>query len=192
MALEDIFRALDEQADKECEDILATARAQAEAILADAEEQAAGICSACVEHTESAMQRKTAKQTNAARLEGKKKVASVKEAAVSDAFEKSAERLASIRTRDTYPGIFKSLVSEAFAGVSGDMVLLVDPSDEALARQALDELGVDAEVRTELSTSGGVAVLTGNGRIMRRNTLEDRLDKVRNFIQSDVAEILFS
>ncbi|MFU8891792.1 MAG: V-type ATP synthase subunit E [Anaerosomatales bacterium] len=192
MALEDIFRALDEQADKECEDILATARAQAEAILADAEEQAAGICSACVEHTESAMQRKTAKQTNAARLEGKKKVASVKEAAVSDAFEKSAERLASIRTRDTYPGIFKSLVSEALAGVSGDMVLLVDPSDEALARQALDELGVDAEVRTELSTSGGVAVLTGNGRIMRRNTLEDRLDKVRNFIQSDVAEILFS
>ncbi|MDF1542680.1 MAG: V-type ATP synthase subunit E [Anaerosomatales bacterium] len=192
MALEDIFRALDEQADKECEDILATARAQAEAILADAEEQAAGICSACVEHTESAMQRKAAKQTNAARLEGKKKVASVKEAAVSDAFEKSAERLASIRTRDTYPAMFKSLVSEALAGVSGDMVLLVDPSDEALARQALDELGVDAEVRTELTTSGGVAVLTGNGRIMRRNTLEDRLDKVRNSIQSDVAEILFS
>ena len=192
MALEDIFRALDEQADKECEDILATARAQAEAIVADAEEQAAGICSACVEHTESAMQRKAAKQTNAARLDGKKKVASVKEAAVSDAFEKSAERLTSIRTHDTYPGIFKSLVSEALKGVSGDMVVLVDPADEALARQTLGELGVDAEVRTELTTSGGVAVLTGNGRIMRRNTLEDRLDKVHSSIQSDVAELLFS
>lgn len=192
MALEDIFRALDEQADKEREDILATAHAQAEAIEADAEEQAAGICSACVEHTESAMRRKAAKQTNAARLEGKKKVASVKEAAVSDAFDKAAEQLASIRTRGTYPGVFKSLVSEAIAGVSGDMVLLVDPADEALARQVLSELGIDAEVRAELSTSGGAAVLTGNGRIMRRNTLEDRLEKVRHFIQTDVAEILFS
>ena len=192
MALEDIFRALDEQADKEVEDILATARAQADAIVADAEEQAAGICSACVEHTESAMQRKAAKRTNAARLEGKKKVASVKEAAVSDAFDQAAEQLASLRSRDTYPVVFKALVSEAVAGVSGDMVLLVDPADEALARQTLGELGVDAEVRTEITTSGGVAVLTGNGRIMRRNTLEDRLDKVRHSIQSDVAEILFS
>jgi len=192
MALEDIFRALDEQADKEVEDILATARAQAEAIEADAEEQAAGICSACVEHTESAMQRKAAKQTNAARLEGKKKVASVKEAAVSDAFDKAAERLVSLRTSDTYPAVFKSLVSEAMAGVSGDVALLVDPADEALARQTLGELGIDAEVRAELSTSGGLAVLTGNGRIMRRNTLEDRLDKVRHSIRSDVAEILFS
>jgi vacuolar-type H+-ATPase subunit E/Vma4 len=192
MALEDIFRALDEQADKEVEDILATARAQAEAIEADAEEQAAGICSACVEHTESAMQRKAAKQTNAARLEGKKKVASVKEAAVSDAFDKAAERLSSLRTSDTYPAVFKSLVSEAMTGVSGDVALLVDPADEALARQTLGELGIDAEVRAELSTSGGVAVLTGNGRIMRRNSIEDRLDKVRHSIRSDVAEILFS
>lgn len=192
MALEDIFRALDEQADKECEDILATARAQAEAIEADAEEQAAGICTACVEHTESAMQRKAAKRINAARLEGKKKVASVKEAAVSDAFDKAAEKLASARTLPTYPAVFKALVSEAIAGLTGDMVLLVDPADEALARQVLGELGVDAEVKADLTTSGGVAVLTGNGRIMRRNTLEDRLDKVRHSIQSEVAEILFS
>ncbi len=192
MALEDIFRALDEQADKECDDIVATARAQAEAIKADAEEQAAGICAACVEHTESAMKRKAAKQINAARLEGKKKVAAVKEAAVSDSFAKAADELASVRARDMYPGVFKSLVSEAVAGVSGDVVLLVDPSDEALARRTLDELGIDAEVRAELSTRGGVAVLTGNGRIMRRNTFEDRLEKVRHSIQSDVAEILFS
>lgn len=192
MALEDIFRALDEQADKECDDILATARAQAEAIKADAEEQAAGICTACVEHTESAMQRKAAKQVNAARLEGKKKVAAVKEAAVSDSFAKAAEKLASARTLPAYPGVFRALVEEATAGLTGEMVLLVDPADEALARQVLGELGVDAEVKADLSTTGGVAVLTGNGRIMRRNTFEDRLEKVSHSIQSEVAEILFS
>ncbi len=192
MALEDIFRALDEQADKEREDILATARAQAEAIKADATEEAAAICSACVEHTESAMQRKAAQLTNAARLEGKKKVASVKEAAVGDTFGKAAERLDSARDHDSYPRVFKALLSEALAGVSGDVVVLVDPADEALARETLADIGVESEVRPELSTSGGVAVLTGGGRIMRRNTFEDRLEKVRNSIQSEVAEILFT
>ena len=192
MALEDIFRALDEQADKECEDILSTARAQAEAIVADAEEQAAGVCQACVDHTATAMERKSTKQINAARLEGKKKVASVKEAAVSEAFDKAADSLSSARSQASYPAVFKVLVQEAIAGVTGDMVLLVDPADEALGRQVLDELGVDAAVKADLSASGGVAVLTGNGRIMRRNTFEDRLDKVRHSIQSEVAEILFS
>ncbi|MDY0087660.1 MAG: V-type ATP synthase subunit E [Coriobacteriia bacterium] len=192
MALEDIFRALDEQADKDVEDILATARAQAEAIEADAEEQAAEVCSASVERTESAMRLKAAKQINAARLEGKKRMASVKEAAVSEAFDKATAALASVRTRPDYPVIFKVLVQEALAGVSGDQVLLVDPADEALARQVLGELGVRAEVKADLSTSGGVTVLTGNSRIMRRNTFDDRLEKVRHSIQSEVAEILFS
>lgn len=192
MALEDIFRALDEQADKECEDILATARAQAEAIEADAAEQAAGICAACVEHTGTAMQRKATKQVNAARLDGKKQIASVKEGAVGDAFDKAAESLASVRNQPSYPEVFKALISEAAGGLSGEMTVLVDPADEDLARRTVADLGLDAEVRAELSTSGGVAVLTGGGRIIRRNTFEDRLDKVRNSIQSEVAEILFS
>lgn len=192
MALEDIFRALDEQADKDVEDILATARAQSEAIEADAEEQAEAVRSAAVERTEAAMRLKAAKQINAARLEGKKGMASVKEAAVSDAFDKAADTLKSVRNRPDYPAIFEALVREAIAGVSGEKVLLVDPADESLARQVLDKLGVDAEVRAELSASGGVAVLSGNGRIMRRNTFDDRLDKVRHSIQSEVAEILFS
>lgn len=192
MALEDIFRALDEQADKDVEDILATARAQAEAIEADAEEQAAAVRSASVERAESAMRLKAAKQTNAARLEGKKKMASVKEAAVSDVFNRAGDALVSVRTRPDYPAIFKALVQEALAGVTGDKTLLVDPADEPLAREVLGEVGVSADVKSDLSASGGVRVLAGGGRIMRRNTFDDRLDKVRHSIQSEVAEILFS
>jgi vacuolar-type H+-ATPase subunit E/Vma4 len=79
MALEDIFRALDEQADKECESILATARAQAEAIVADAEEQADGHLLGVCRADRAAHAAKASKQINAARLEGKKRVASVKE-----------------------------------------------------------------------------------------------------------------
>ncbi len=192
MALEDIFRALDEQAQKECEDILSAARAQADAIAEDAADQAGGICTECVDQTDTAVRLKAAKTTNAAKLEGKKSVAAVKETAMDAAFDKAGARLASIRGTDAYAGILEMLTAEAAAGVTGEMAVLVDPADEALAKQVVAGLGIQAEVRPELSTSGGVVVVTGNGRIVRRNTFEDRLEKVKQTVQSEVAEILFS
>ena len=192
MALEDIFRALEEQAQKEREDILSAARAQADAIAEDAAEQAEGICTGCVEKTDASARLKAAKALNAARLESKKKVAAVKDVAVGDSFEAAAERLATIRGTDRYAEVFRALTEEAISGVEGETVLLVDPADEDLAKRTLSDLGVEVEVRPELATSGGVVVLLGGGRIQRRNTFEDRLEKVRQTAQSEVAEILFS
>ncbi|HET6498587.1 MAG TPA: V-type ATP synthase subunit E [Coriobacteriia bacterium] len=192
MALEDIFRALDEQADKECEDILATARAQAAAIVADAEEQAARTCSACVERTESVMRRKAAQQVNAARLDMKKRVAAVKQESIDEVFVRAGDALAEVRSSAIYPDVFRVLAREAVDGVPGNMALMVDPADEALARAVSAELGLDVEVRSVLSTAGGAAVETGGGRIVRHNTFEDRLEKVRDSMQSDIAEILFT
>ncbi len=44
----------------------------------------------------------------------------------------------------------------------------------------------------DLDTAGGLVVDTGGGKIIRRNTLEDRLDRVSQFLQADVARVLFS
>ncbi len=192
MALEDIFRALEEQAESECEDILAAARAQAETIAEEAVEQAKNICTACVDTSGANMRMKASKRINGARLEAKKRVAAVKEAAVTDAFETAARRLESMRGSDGYETLFRSLLDEALAGVKGDPTVLVDAADADLAMRVLAELGVDAEVKPEIATAGGVVVVRGGGRILRRNTLEDRLEKVRQSVQSDVAEILFT
>ncbi len=43
MAIEDIFRALEEQADAECKEVLDNAKVQADAILAEAREEAEAI-----------------------------------------------------------------------------------------------------------------------------------------------------
>lgn len=192
MALEDIFRALEEQAQQEREDILSSARAQAEAIAEDAAEQAEGIRAGCVEKSEAAAGLRAAKAMNAARLDAKKQVASVKDEAVNSAFDAAAERLAAMRSSDGYDEVFQALAKEALDGVEGEAALLVDPADEDRAKRVLTELGAEAEIRPEISTSGGVVVLVGNGRVSRRNTFEDRLDRARQTSQSEVAEILFS
>jgi len=192
MALEDIFRALEDQAQQECELILQVARDQAQAIAEDAADQAETIRANRVEEAERTTRHKASQSVNSARLESKKRVAAVKEAGVSVAFDDALKSMGSLRTTSGYPAIFKALVEEAVSGLEGEMEVWVDPADEALAKSTLADLGLTASVRPEIKTSGGVVMTISDGRIMRRNTIEDRLEKVRLMAQADVAEILFS
>lgn len=191
MALEDIFQALEEQADKEIEEILQDARDQAEAIEEDADDEAQSVRQRLLDEMERVTKSEGTRTTNAARLESKKQVAAIKQEAVSEAFDAALVKLGSERSSDGYPAIFRALAEEALEGVEGDAEVLVDPADVTLAQSTFSDLGFSAEVKGELETAGGLVVLMHDGRIMRRNTFEERLEKVRNLIQSDVAEILF-
>ena len=91
-----------------------------------------------------------------------------------------------------YEALFSALAAEAFDGVSGPVTVHTAPADTALAEQAAAAAGLSAEVVGDLESAGGLVVDTGGGKIIRRNTLEDRLDRVTQFLQADVAKILFS
>ena len=51
-------------------------------------------------------------------------------------------------------------------------------------------MGLEGSVSPTLETIGGVVVAYEDGRIVRRNTFESRLDKVRGLAQAKVAEVL--
>ena len=192
MALEDIFRALDEQADEECEQLLREARDHGDVILADAEDEAETIRSNRIADAERITRSRAARSMNAAKLDARKRVAAVKEQAIEAAFARAESLLKGTRSSERYPAAFRALVNEALSGIEGDVEVIVDPADETLAKGTLADLGVNEHVRTDLSTAGGLVVVLPGGRITRRNTLEDRLGKVREHAQASVAEIIFS
>ncbi|MBE0477325.1 MAG: V-type ATP synthase subunit E [Coriobacteriia bacterium] len=192
MALEDIFQALEEQAKADCDQILSGARDQAASIAADCEVECDAIRRKHVEQREREVRAQVGQALNAARLDARKAVAAMKEEAVGRVFDNTREALGSVRSSGEYASLFRSLLEEAVSGVDGPFEVLVDPADVALAGESLRGLGLNAEVRGEISTAAGVIVTTDDGRVSRRNTLEDRLDKVRQSAQARVAEILFS
>jgi vacuolar-type H+-ATPase subunit E/Vma4 len=192
MALEDIFRALEEQAAKDSEAVLVEARAHADAIVEEAEHEAARTRDARVADAARNAKLSSAQDLNAAKLEARKKLAAVKDVAVGGVFEDATAELKKTRGAAGYQATFRRLADEALESVVGEFSVLVDPADVELATAVLREKGLSAEVRGDLSTSGGLAVSTDGGRVMHRNTLEDRLDKLRGMAQADVAEILFS
>lgn len=192
MAIEDIFRALEEQADRDIEAIMAEAREHAQAILEDARREAEQVREQQIAEAREQARLRTAQSLNSVRLEVRKQIASAKERAVARVFEQAREELARARERDDYPQVFKALLEEALAGVLDEFEVLVDPRDVDLARSVLAELGLDAPVSSGIVTDGGVVVALDGGRVLRRNTFEDRLEKYESASQADVAGILFA
>jgi len=192
MALEDIFRALEEQADRDVEAVLAEARAHATAIREEAEREAAFARENRVADAERTAKARSAQDLNSARLDARKRVAAVKERAVRQVFDDALSSLGTIRARADYASVFRALIDEAIEGVEGEYELLVDPADAELARQIVAEKGLSVAVKPEISSAGGVVVSLQSGSVTRRNTFEDRLDKLRGLAQADVAGLLFA
>src|SRR5450759_3733095 len=169
MAIEDIFRALEEQADEECRMILEGAKAQAKGIEEEAREEAKRIRDRRVEVADVSVRARAQHLLNAARLENRKATAAAKD--------------------DGVEGVF---AEAALNGVEGGVVVRVAASDAKLATATLAELGHKGEVEADLDTTGGLVVVSNGGTVIRRNTFEDRVLKARPLVQSQISETLFA
>lgn len=192
MAIEDIFKALEEQADGEVNQILHAATVQADSLEHEARDEAERITKSRVAAADEAVRAKAAKALNAARLQVRRDQASVRDGAVDAVFEEATRMLAALHGSAEYERVFKELAREALAGLTGDCELHVAAPDAALAEKVAAELGARCTVVPKLETVGGLVVAFSGGRIVRRNTFESRLDKVRGLAGAKVAEVLTS
>lgn len=191
MAIDDILRALDDQAQADCDETIGEAREHAKLILEEAERQAKQVHETFVHQVERVANAEASKKVNAARLEAKMTVSSVKGDGVTSVFDSARTQLSSMRNAG-YERLFAELAAEALSGVSGPVTVRTAPADTALAESTVAGMGVSADVIGDLDTAGGLVVETGGGKVVRRNTLESRLDRASQFVRSDVARVLFS
>lgn len=191
MAIEDILKTLDEQAQDDCDAVLDEAREHAKLILDDAQRGADEIHEGFARQVERVARAEASRVVNAARLEAKMKVSTAKGDGVSSVFATAKSQLAAVRDAG-YDGLFAQLAAEALAGLEGEVVLRVAPGDADRAIQAATNAGLVAEIDDTLGSAGGLIAEAYNGRVIRRNTLEDRLERVGQFKQADVARVLFS
>lgn len=192
MAIEDIFKALEEQADSEVNQILHVATVQSDAVEHEAREEADRITKSRIAAAEDAVRAKAAKAVNAARLQVRRDMAAVRESAVDSVFVEAAHKLAAMRGSAQYEKIFTALVNEAMQGVDTACELQVASADAALAQKVAAGLSVPCTVSPTLDSIGGVVISTNDGRVVRRNTFESRLLKVRSLASAKIAEVMTS
>jgi V/A-type H+-transporting ATPase subunit E len=177
MAIEDILRALDEQARAECDQITADAHGEADRVIAEAREQADRIKTQRMTRVQSTVEPKAQQLVNAARLANKREIEGVRMQAVDSVFDDALERLKTLRSDpQRYEPLLRGLLKEAA---------------EALARDLIRDMDLTCTLGSAATPYGGVTVMSCAGRVARRNTLEDRLEQVRSSSRAAVAEILF-
>jgi V/A-type H+-transporting ATPase subunit E len=192
MAIQDIFRALEEQAEEECQALLSHARAQAERVVEQARAESETIKTERLAKVERELTILKSQRVNTARLDSKKKASAEREKLVLETFAQAEEQLAKARSSKDYPAVFERLLAEAL-DVVGDReaIVHVDPRDADLAKAVCVKMGSPCGVATDLDTAGGAKVSMEDGTVVRLNTLEARLTKARRVMKSDVAAQLF-
>jgi len=188
----ELVALLQKEANAERERLLKDARTQAEQIVAEAQKEAEAQLAArrqeLVAERESArMRAESAAQVHAAAL-----VLQAKDQAVTDVFAKAEAELARVaQDRSRYASLLRGLIREAAAELEGRLVVEVHPSDLDLARAALRELKLDAEVKPAEDVRGGARLSTENGRFVVENTLASRIERVKSVVAPEVAALLW-
>ena len=190
--------------DKIIAHIQADAKAQADAIIAQAEQQCAGIREAYEGKAKEAYAEKiragvkvcedlAESKSRIAQMESKKSLLALKQELVSSAFDKAQTKLLAL-PKEQYLDFLTGLAVKAAPDGNGELVL--NASDKAaygskLVRAANAILNGQLKLSDETGDFAG-GLIVKNGPVAVNNTLELLIDLCRSEMAADVAKVLFS
>ncbi|OLC32588.1 MAG: hypothetical protein AUH31_00240 [Armatimonadetes bacterium 13_1_40CM_64_14] len=187
----ELVTILEKEATAEIERILTEARGQAEQLMAQANQDAQAYLAEQRQRIDAERKATLVKADSAAQVRASALVLQAKDQAIAEVFvaaEAELSRLQQDKTR--YGAILRGLIREASGALSGRMTVEANPQDLALVNQAVKELRLDAEVKPG-EVSGGVRLISGDGRFVVENTLASRVARVRSLIAPEIAAQLW-
>ncbi|MEI7432646.1 MAG: V-type ATP synthase subunit E [Methanomicrobiales archaeon] len=120
------------------------------------------------------------KQIYSAREQSKDHLTRARQEACLSVFREADVRLSSFRSSPSYGPFFKAVLAEIIESLDSEKIRLhIDKKDEALCRQMIKDTGKEYEIVTDLTTNGGLNGSTPDGKVMVRNTIEDRLARAK-------------
>jgi V/A-type H+/Na+-transporting ATPase subunit E len=185
MALADLLRAIETEADADRARAAEEAAAAAAAVVENARRDAAALEAELADAGAADGRAAAARERALARLDAAASIRSAREEAFVSLLSGIRAELAAVRETSAYPKLFHALAAESRAALPGAWELHVDPRDADLAS------GVAYGLRVEptLDTWGGVELASDDGRTVR-NTLEERLANAELLLRQRLAQRL--
>jgi vacuolar-type H+-ATPase subunit E/Vma4 len=186
----ELLRVVEQEAQEEAGRILAEARAQSEAVVAQAGERAEALRRDFRQRSESEERAAEARARSAANLEAQALLLEAKSRALETLFAEAGRMMEKLPS-DKRRRALKELMAEAAQGLSGRLRLEVSPRDEAVARELLKELKLEAEVAADPKIDGGVVARSQDGQSLVLNRISDRLKQAKPLLTADLAKTLW-
>ena len=192
MAFENLIEAVRISAEETIREIEEKAQREVAEVREAAAEKSQAIKSAAIEDAKRRAAVERGKLMASARKEIRMSLAVEKDRVFQMAFTEAGRRLVSIRSDGRYEKSYTAMLAEAMQDLEGEVVTVhIDKRDEALTRKALQTLGKNSEVVTDLTTPGGLNLTTRDGRAIIYNTLESRLEKAKKILKPEIYSILY-
>jgi vacuolar-type H+-ATPase subunit E/Vma4 len=185
MALPDLLRAIEADADADRARASRDAAAEAAAIVEHARREADALEAELAAAPEAAAVAEAERTRALARLHASEALRSAREEAFSAVMTGIRAELRSLREQASYPELLRALLAESRALLPEARELRVDPLDVGAARALADDLRVEASLRT----CGGLELAGADGRTIR-NTVEERLANAEPLLRLRYAQHL--
>jgi V/A-type H+/Na+-transporting ATPase subunit E len=184
MALADLLRAIEAEADAERARADRETAVEAAEIVERARDEAGALEAALTAAPETEARAEAARMRALARLDASSAVRSAREDAFGSLLTGIRATLAALRGTDAYPALLEALLAESRAALPSARELRVDRRDADLALPLADGLGVELT----LDTWGGLELASDDGRTIR-NTLEERLANAEPLLRRRFAQL---
>jgi len=188
----ELVTILEKEANAEIERILTEARGQAERLIAQANQETQVYLAEQRHRIDAERKAALVKADSAAQVRASALVLKAKDQAISEVFARAGADLSRLQQEKTrYGTILRGLIREASGALSGRVTVQANPTDLDLVKQAVKDLKLDAEVKTGDDISGGVRLISSDGRFVVENTLASRVERVRSLIVPEIAAQLW-
>lgn len=194
MSLEKVFETLDNEAKAVREDLIEKAKRDAQQIIKETEDEAGNLKMFHIEKMDLKLKGDAARIQIETDLHRKKTITKAKEEYTNKIYFEVEKHLKDIRSnQESYKKIFKNLLIESLDAVKGNKIKIeVNQKDKEIAVSSLKELNLNHEVITGRDYLGGLTLDVDGNRIFVSNTIESRLLKSREFLKTQLNEVLFS
>ena len=192
MAYENLLKSVEESAQEKERELREKAQSAVQIISEDTKNQSAAIQQSLLAEAKKAATIEKNKRIYLTKGENKENLIKTKEAIFSTAFGDAEQRLSHVRKDPKYPDILKNLTREAVGALGGETFRIhIDKRDEKLIKKILSELHLSGEVIADLQCSGGLVVSTQNESVKISNTLESRLERVKEQKKLEIYAVLY-
>ena len=192
MAYENLLKSVEESAQEKERELREKAQSAVQLISEDTKNQSAAIQQSLLAEAKKAATIEKNKRIYLTKGENKENLIKTKEAIFSTAFGDAEQRLSHVRKDPKYPDILKNLTREAVGALGGETFRIhIDKRDEKLIKKILSELHLSGEVIADLQCSGGLVVSTQNESVKISNTLESRLERVKEQKKLEIYAVLY-
>lgn len=191
MPYEDLINALLKDGKYQCEQIIEKARADAEEIIKNAEREAARQKQEYLAKIDSDIKKASMAIINRARIEAGGRVIRARYEIIEDIFNRAYERFLEIKNGKDYPFIFEKLCKEALRDVNGETRVLIDEDETELFKRFFPDTTVKLEAVKGNRKMAGLELITSDGAVVVKNTLNSRLEKIKPELILELNKFLF-